>query len=369
MNKSYTKKMLPKSSNSNSFNYVDIQDKIINAINAIKSEYGVIIDEVKLNKLISSKYSKSFERCGCTESPKGTHCWFDVKQNSEIITISFGNFKTGLHKTHVIKIHENTTLYKKTPQQIRQDKAKLAKQQAEALVRETQEKEAKAKYNRDKFMTLTPFSYKDINEYWDRKQLYNLFKYNLRYDNYNNLCIPMYNADYEMQGYQRISGDGNTKRFSGSSGGNFWQYPLPNNFSPALAKSKLFYILGEGLATVLSAYQVLTEDMTYHRHNHIGFIALVGFNASNISKCIDATKKHGYPFIYLVDNDDSKSTNTGVNVARKIVETYTDINIMPIILRGKSNEAMDCNDFLVKYGHNLLSEVLYDKLTKYKVVH
>ncbi len=180
------------------------------------------------------------------------------------------------------------------------------------------------------------------HDYLERKKIYSPELYDFKIDDRGNLlCVPFHNIYGEMQGYQTINESGD-KRFCGSVGGYFWQYPKANPCPEVFNRSNMFYIIGEGIATCLSAYEAIIN--CYGSRMFLPVI-LCAFNAGNMDKVITATKASKLPYLLLVDNDSTKARNTGIETAKTLLTTHDDCEINPITFKNG-----DANDFILEHG-------------------
>lgn len=313
------------------------QNKLNDAVKAMN-----IAELLVTEKQLSYATPHKIYRCGTVHKPKSKNAWFKVLHDgsSNFITIVYGNHEHGSSEKYHININDTTyrslttverkELQKKTEQIIVQDRERQAQE-----IAAKREKAIKA-YN--------SFRHCDTHPYLERKGIQHpqnyQFRIDNRYDN-NNLAIPFVDSTGQIQGYQTIDIDG-TKRFNGRTGGNYWRYPMTNPCSDVFDDSNSFFILCEGVATGLSAYEAITG---YFDTQVYLPIVLCAFNAGNLSKVINATKAHKLPYLLLVDNDYTKAKNSGVETAKAIIEEHPDAIIYPIIFNNG-----DANDFIVANG-------------------
>lgn len=170
--------------------------------------------------------------------------------------------------------------------------------------------------------------------------------YQLRLDTRNNnnlLCIPFFNQDGILQGYQSIDTTGRIKIFRGSVGGYFWRYPMTNPCPHVFNERNSFFILCEGLATGLSAYEAITEYFDIDMYLPI---ILCAFNVGNLDKVITQTKAHKLSYLLLVDNDSAKPRNAGIETAKTLLNKHSDCAIYPLTFTNGD----DANDYILKNG-------------------
>lgn len=311
-------------------------------------EIGLCINNAKLTTTIPSK----IYTCGTTANPRGANGRYLVKYDpiTEKATVLFWNFETSSEKAPLAKVvislrDPNTKpLTSAERQQQRAHMAANLKRQREQADRENAEKAINC---RDMFKVSEHCA---EHEYFEHKGIVNLSKYGFKKCD-GAVRIPFTNG-IEMQGFQTIRRDG-VKRFTGSIGGCWWQYP--NNQA---ITGNHFYIIGEGVATVLSAYKAIVNAQS-----DMLPIALVGFNAGNLSKVISNTKDNNLPYLLLVDNDSTKSKNAGVEAMLQILTEHSGIEIYPLVITdGVSNDA---NDFILKNGAMAFIKLVTDIAPKF----
>ncbi|HCY39527.1 MAG: hypothetical protein QG673_96 [Pseudomonadota bacterium] len=321
--------------------------KLAAAIDAMNAA-GLIIDAAKLsNSVPDRKY-----RSGTQAKPTGLNGWYVIKYDSalDFITIVYGNFEHG--DDHKLKYHINL---KSHDQPIRtSEERKRLQEQIDAKIaadraKQTQERQRKAAHYSAEFQRL-PLC--ESHPYTDRKGIADIHYLQLHQDmrfNKNLLCIPFYDRGI-IQGYQTIAPDG-TKLFNGSIGGNYWQYPLTNPLPEVFTQANSFFIIGEGLATVLSAYQAIIN--TYRNIVFIPYM-LVAFNCGNLDKVIKATQSQGLPYLLLVDNDSTKPRNAGIESAKRLIMDNPNAIICPMTF---TNDC-DANDFIIEHGEQGFIDLL-----------
>ena len=323
-------------------------EKLAAAIDAMNAA-GLIIDAAKLsNGVPDKKY-----RCGTQAKPRGLNGWYVIKYDSalDFVTIIYGNFEHGDDyklKYHInLKSHDQpirTSAERKRLQE--QINAKMAADRA----KQAQERQRKAAHYSAEFQRL-PLC--ESHPYTDRKGIDEIYYLQLHQDtrfNKNLLCIPFYDDRGIVQGYQTIAPDG-TKLFNGSIGGCFWQYPLTNPLPEVFTQANSFFIIGEGLATVLSAYQAI---INYYRSVIFIPYMLVGFNCGNLDKVIKATKSQGLPYLLLVDNDSTKHRNAGIEAAKAILNDHPDCEIYPLTFSNGN----DANDYIIEHGEQAFIQLI-----------
>lgn len=303
------------------------------------SEMGILLS----GSQIKSAPTDKIHRCGTSTHPKGKNGAYMVKydQQNEFITLVLWNHETQERTNHHINLKSPDYKPMTTDQRRELQQRIDAKQQAdrERLERERQQKSAYyvAEFNQLPFCT--------THNYLTQKGIGNQQWFNFRHDarfNRDLLCVPFMNNSGYLQGYQTITPDG-TKRFYGSIGGCFWQYPAINPCPEVFDNANSFYIIGEGVATVLSAWQAITNY--YDSQVYLPY-ALVAFNAGNLGKVIENTKHNKLPYLLLVDNDSSKNRNTGIETAKLLLDLQADCEIYPLTFPDNS----DANDFILANG-------------------
>lgn len=316
------------------------QNKLINAVDKLSS-IGLVITPDHLQNAIPSK----LYRVGTTNKPRGRDGWYKLLHDAtlDFVTLLYGNWITQESHKHYINLKDDSNYRKLSPQeyqeQQRQFNARIEAQKTEEL----KKLESKRNYYVGIYKSLSGV---DSHGYLARKGIHYLSSYDLKLDTRNNsnlLCVPFFNGNNEMQGYQTISVSGQ-KLFNGSVGGNFWRYPVSNPNSKLFSNANSFFILCEGLATGLSAYQAITEYFDSHVYLPI---VLCAFNVGNISKVIHATKMHKLPYLYLIDNDSTKPRNAGIETAKSVLETHQDCEIYPLTF----SNGHDANDYILEHGN------------------
>lgn len=313
------------------------QNKLITAVDKLSS-IGLVITPDHLQNAIHGK----LYRVGTTDKPRGRDGWYKLLHDAtlDFVTLLYGNWITQESHKHYINLKDDGNYRKLSPleyqEQQRQFNARIEAQKAQEL----KEVERKRSYYVGVYKSLSGV---DSHGYLTRKGINYIPSYDLRLDTRNNsnlLCVPFFNANNEMQGYQTIAVDG-TKLFNGSVGGNFWRYPKNNLDFKMFNSANSFFILCEGLATGLSAYQAITD----HFDSGIFLpIVLCAFNVGNISKVINATKQHKLPYLYLIDNDSTKIRNAGIETAKSVLDTHQDCEIYPLTFSNGN----DANDYILE---------------------
>ncbi len=318
-------------------------DKLQDAINEAQAIAGLLIrDDRLLNAVPDRKY-----RCGTVAKPRGINGWYVVKYDgvSEFITIVYGNFELGdtvKFKYHISLKDKDQPIKKLSPAERAELQAQMNAKIEADRAKYQQEKQKKASYYVNEFNQL-PYCVE--HPYISKKGIENLSLYKLRHDtrfNRDLLCIPFIDDRGLIQGYQSIAPDG-VKRFCGSVGGYYWQHPI-NNPSPLVFNSEnSFFILCEGVATGISAYQALID---YFDSRVFLPIILCAFNVGNLDKAITATKPQKLPYLLLVDNDSSKPKNAGIEACKQLLENHTDCTIYPLTFPNNA----DANDYILANG-------------------
>jgi phage/plasmid primase-like uncharacterized protein len=250
-------------------------------------------------------------RCGTIDHPTSDNGAYKVKLDSktQVATCCFWNHETKQKKFIPVSFRD-----KNAPPLTAQERHKLSAhiEQNKTAAIIAQDKESRAKAHAST-LAFSKFSMlKDPHPYLTRKGNQNYgfritpvdaanFHAGGRYNPATEraLAIPFFNSEGTQQGYQTIGEEG-SKRLHGAPSGCFWSYPQKGNF----------YILGEGLATVLSAYEAIKLARP-----ELNPIALVAFNAGNLCKVVQATEHKKLPYLLLVDNDGTTNSNTGINTA------------------------------------------------------
>ncbi len=302
---------------------------------------------------IESAPTDKIIRCGTTTHPKGKNGAYMVKYDpqNEFITLVLWNHESQERTNHHINLKSPDLNHKPmTAEQRRELQQRIdAKQQAgrEKLERERRQK---ADYFVAEFNQL---GFCIEHDYLTRKGIDNPQWFNFHHDvrfNRNLLCVPFMNSGGAMQGYQTIAGDG-TKRFNGSVGGCFWQYPAVNSCPDVFDTGNSFYLIGEGLATVLSGWQAIINH--YDAQVFLPY-ALVAFNCGNLDKVIKATAASRLSYLLLVDNDSSKPNNAGIETAKRLIMDNPDAVIHPVLFTN----GQDANDYILANGERTFIELL-----------
>lgn len=327
------------------FGYTHYYYGVIKVINqAHSSKLNSVIEAmhsiglcINHNKLSQSQRNKIY-RIGTTDKPKGRDGWYKIMYDSftEFVTVIFGNWATQHQDKYSINLKANTKRIF-TPL----ERKKYAEHVNVSIKAQHEADELQKEANRIALVKIyQTFKTCYSHNYLTRKCVEDVHLYNLRTTTQGQLAIPFY-LDGMMHGYQTITNDG-TKRFNGSVGSCYWQYPMNNPNPEVFNKSNSFYIIGEGLATCLSAYETISNH--YDAHLFLPLV-LCGFNANNLTKVVQATKHHKLSYLLLVDNDYTKSTNTGIETAKKIIKDHPDAVIYPLLFPNG-----DSNDYLIEYG-------------------
>lgn len=325
-------------------------DKLNGAVDTA-SVMGLLITPEQLNNAVADR----FYHCGTITHPRSKNGRFIVKHDSatDFITMVFWNHETSQQEKYHINL---TTDQPSKPLSQAERQALQARIDAKVTAdrkKQEQERNYKASYYVAEYQKLL---HAQEHDYFSRKGLSNLDSFNLRLDNRFNrnlLCVPFMNSGGAMQGYQTIAADG-TKRFNGSVGGCFWQYPAVNLCPDVFDIANSFYLIGEGLATVLSAWQAI---INYYDAQVFLPYALVAFNCGNLDKVIKATAARKLPYILLVDNDSSKPHNAGIETAKQLIMNNPDAVIYPLLFTN----GHDANDYILTNGERTFIELLTTK--------
>ncbi len=321
------------------------QNKLMGAIEALQiAELFVSHDQI-----IRAVPDKIY-RTGTTQKPKGKNGWFKLLHDgvADFITICYGNFETNSSLKYHINLNDAPR-----PKLSTVERQELQRKMQERIARDNlQRSQIDAKKRAELVRLFNSFKYCQEHSYLTRKGIENQFIYQFRIDdsfNNNKLVIPFVDNKGCLHGYQTIAPDG-TKRFNGSVGGCYWQYPIKNPNAEVFNQSNSFYIIGEGLATCLSVYEAINTCF-----DSLVFLPMVlcAFNAGNLTKVISATKHHKVPYLLLVDNDNTKTSNTGIETAKSIIANHSDATIYPISFSNG-----DANDYILAYGMNAFIELL-----------
>lgn len=322
-------------------------DKLNGAVDTALA-MGLVITPEQLNNAVADR----FYHCGTITHPRSKNGRFIVKHDpaTDFITVIFWNHETSQQD----KYHINLTT-DQPRKQLSQAERKALQARIDAKIaadrkKQEQERNYKASYYVAEYQKLP---HTQEHDYFSRKGLCSLDKFNLRVDNRFNrnlLCVPFMNSGGTMQGYQTIAADG-TKRFNGSVGGCFWQYPAVNPCPDVFDTDNSFYLIGEGLATVLSAWNAIINH--YDAQVFLPY-ALVAFNCGNLDKVIKATAASRLPYLLLVDNDSSKPHNAGIETAKQLIMDNPDAVIYPVLFTN----GHDANDYILANGERAFIELL-----------
>lgn len=325
------------------------QDKLTVAVDEMVTLSGLMITTDKLSLAVPNRTY----RIGTLDKPSSKNGWYRLFYDSSIdfITIVFGDWVTKIKHKHHINLKEDFS-YNQLSHQEREERKKRLNAKIEAQRKQT---ELKNMRKRDYYVRLfNSFKPCVTHDYLTAKGITLScypFRINEKYNN-NVLCIPFYNAN-GLQGYQAITSDG-IKRFRGLPDGCYWQYPQSNPLPQVFTSANSFYILCEGIATGLSAYEAFNN---YFDSQIILPIVLCGFTANNLSKVINATKANNLAYLLLVDNDNHPTINTGIETAKQILEEYQELEIYPITF----SSGRDANDYINEYGQTAFIQLV----TKY----
>ena len=312
-------------------------------IEIAKSNTGIIIP---CNKLHSAPLGKWIS-CSTTDKPKSTAGRFKV----ESYCIHFKNWQTDTQYTYFFNKLQNKKLTLAERKQLQQQ---INQKIADDKAKQEQEKIKNVNYYRSKFLQFKPCI---RHKYADRKGLQNLHHYNFKIDNFDRLVIPFFNTNGIMTGYQTIMPykvpNNPDKRIFGSYNGCYWQFPHVNIDPGIYNSTNSFYLLGEGIATVLSAYEAIHQ---YWEKQIFCCYALCGFSANNLSNVIQATSHYNLPYYLLVDNDADKRFNTGFRNAKQLILDNPSVAIYPIAFGG--NKSIDANDYILVNGYSNFCRLL-----------
>lgn len=317
------------------------QNKLDNAVEALQIA-GLFISH---DQIINATHDRLY-RIGTTDKPKGKDGWFKVLYDSstDFVTIVFGNWQTQTKDKLHINLKQSIEKKRLTPEERQALQAKIDKKILDDRAKRNKELNQKRTYYVNEYNQL---QHCYSHGYLTRKGILYPQQYQLRTDtraNNNLLCVPFINGNGELQGYQSITIDG-SKRFNGSVGGFYWQYPMTNPCPEVFNHSNSFFILCEGLATGLSAYEAITEFFDIQVFLPI---ILCAFNVGNLDKVITATKAHKLPYLLLVDNDSTKPRNAGIETAKALLMAHAECEIYPLTFSNGN----DANDFIIEHGYD-----------------
>jgi len=318
-------------------------DKLQSAIDEAHATAGLLI---RYDRLINAVPDRKY-RSRTVAKPKGINGWWLVKCDGvvEFITIVYGNFELGdkvKFKYHINLKDKDHSIKKLTPAERAELQSQMNARIEADRAKYEQSKQQKSDYYVNEFNQL---AWCAGHPYITRKGISNLSWYNFRQDtrfNRNLLCVPFVNDRELLQGYQSIAPDG-TKRFCGSIGGYFWQYPITNPNDLLFDVNNSFFILCEGVATGISAYEALIN----HFDNQIYLpIILCAFNVGNLDKVIKITINKRLPYFLLIDNDSTKPRNAGIETAKQLIIDNPDAVIYPVTF----DNGTDANDYILANG-------------------
>ncbi|MBY0244201.1 MAG: toprim domain-containing protein [Sphingobacteriaceae bacterium] len=323
--------------------------KLNKAVEVIKSSAGINITQHQIATSIHDK----FYRVGTSDNRNGKDGWFKVLYNgcTKFVTVCYGNWVTQFSDKYHININDDVCQPLRTPEARKQLQAQINAKVKADLVKRDKEMSQKRTYYVNQYSNFNPCH---SHDYLTRKGISHQQLYQLRLDtrsNPNLLCVPLMNQNGILQGYQSIDTSGKNKIFRGSVGGNFWRYPMTNPCPHVFDHKNSFFILCEGLATGLSAYEAINDHFNVQVYLPI---ILCAFNVGNLDKVITATKAHKLPYLLLVDNDSNKLRNAGVEEAKKLLETHRDCEIYPVTFSNGD----DANDFIMKRGATAFIKLL-----------
>jgi hypothetical protein len=216
------------------------RSQLYDAIATIEQKSGVIVDLNKLSNAVPEKWI----RFPTLSKPKSLNGGILIKESVYCTTIICKNFEFNETFTYTIKTNNNKSIFKRY---VRSFDVTSAFEVIEPSLVE------KNILHINKFNSL-PLCL-DGHPYTKQKQIVRLNCYELRSDG-NKLCIPFYNSDKYLCGYQTINSIGE-KRFMGSYGGCFYKYPKENPDASLYTQKNSFFILGEGFATTMSAHEAV----------------------------------------------------------------------------------------------------------------
>lgn len=300
---------------------------------------GLVLSDTMLLNASENKIN----RAGTIEHPRSKNGWYIIKHDdfSGYLCFQCGNYEQndGTHKLH---LSSNQNQKKKlSPKEVAELKLRISDVQKQQALQISKDKEKKANFYRNIFAKLKNSTY---HVYMENKKIFHIkrygFKEQVKYPEFL-LCIPFYQGGV-IQGYQTISENG-SKRFKGHIKGCYWHYtPKPN-----YKEYKNVFILGEGVATVLSAFEALEA----YYGDAICFHPLVSFGCNNLDAVVNATKDFGFDYVILADNDIDNKRNTGVESACQLIKNHPNKNIQPLILPDG-----DANDYILANGQQKFIE-------------
>ena len=332
-------------------------DKLNGAVDTAYTT-GLVITAEQLNNAVADK----FYHCGTITHPRSKNGRFIVKHDpaTNFITMVFWNHETSQQDKYHINLTTDQSRKQLSSTERQALQARIDAKIAADRKKQEQERNRKAAHYVAEYQKLP---HAQEHDYFSRKGLCSLDKFNLRVDNRFNrnlLCVPFMNSGGAMQGYQTIAGDG-TKRFNGSVGGCFWQYPVVNPCPDVFNTGNSFYLIGEGLATVLSAWSAI---INHYDAQVFLLYALVAFNCGNLDKVIKATAARKLPYILLVDNDSSKLRNAGIENAKQLIMDNPEAVIYPVLFTN----GHDANDYILANGEQAFIELLTTKTPINKLI-
>lgn len=300
------------------------------------------------NKADNFNFDKIY-RCPTLTHRCSKNGWYTLKYDgiSSYICFVCGNYESS-NDSHKLSINIKDGYVNKISRKdvIKLRKALSEKQKKESI-RIAENIANKANFYRNRFNNLKQCK---THLYMDLKGFNEIgrygFKSQMKYPEHL-ICIPFYQNGV-MQGYQTINEDG-CKKFNNSVKGCYWHFtPKPNYM-----EYNNVFILGEGVATVLSAFEVLEE----YYGDAICFHPLVSFGCNNLRAVVRATQHYKFSYVLLVDNDNTKKRNAGVEAAYELIKSYPNNNIKPLILANG-----DANDYIVANGRNNFIQSFLNKI-------
>lgn len=323
-------------------------DQLNNAVDKA-SEIGLLITPAQLNNAIADK----FYHCGTIQHHNSKNGRFIFKHDraADFITLLLWNHETQQEAKHYINLNHDQPRKQLSPAERQSLQVQIdAKIEADRRKQEHGRKQKSAHY----VAWFNQLGMCTSHEYLTRKGIDNTRWFKFRNDtrfNNNLLCFPFVNASGCLQGYQTITPDGTKKRFNGSVGGCFWQFPAVNPCPEVFDTSNSFYLIGEGVATVLSAWQAITNY--YDGRVFLPYV-LVAFNCGNLDKVIKTTASKKLPYILLVDNDSTKERNAGIETAKQLILDNPDAVIYPVTFTNGN----DANDYILTHGDQAFINLL-----------
>lgn len=263
-------------------------------------------------------------RCPTVSRPRSKDGWF-INHNGD--TITMGNWGSGETATwHSDRVNNFTD---ENRRKYLDEMRRVHKEIEEQMYQEG------IKAIRDKWSKLKYFSEYN-HEYFKRKQIE--IQGDFKVDYQGACCIPIYNINYELVGYQRIMPDGEKNMSTGSQyRGGFKATGVH------LSKAASIYLC-EGFATAHSVFKSLCEILDEP------FTVLTCFSSGNILN-VDRQIKYKYgiiPTYVIADND---------TAGKKPLEQLDGFVV-------GFEPKQDANDIAVEYGQDALTKILKDRLNE-----